>query len=139
MKQQHSRHEQHRCSACASLFALLKLLVLQGSGTQISKEFDTGVVLTQLALPSQSKLMFAATETGAIRTYKWPLSGEYSEYKAHASAVTKLKISSDDSVSTQLGNGIRRKLHDRVLSTACLSQLLVNAGQDRIQCQSGHC
>jgi hypothetical protein len=48
-----------------------------GSGTQITKEIDTGTNLTQVGLLPTTKIMFAATETGALRTYKFPLTGLY--------------------------------------------------------------
>ena len=48
-----------------------------GSGTQITKEIDAGTNLTQVGLLSAAKVMFAATESGALRTYKFPLTGEY--------------------------------------------------------------
>lgn len=48
----------------------------QGTGTTISKEIDTGGVnLTQLALLPNARVMFAATEAGGVRTYKYPLTG----------------------------------------------------------------
>ncbi len=47
-----------------------------GAGTQVTKEVDVGVPVTQLALLPGVKVMVAATEGGNLRTYKYPLSGE---------------------------------------------------------------
>ena len=46
-----------------------------GSGTQITKEIDAGTNLTQICLLPNAKVMFAATENGSLRTYKFPLTG----------------------------------------------------------------
>ncbi len=51
-----------------------------GSGTQITKEIDAGTNLTQVCLLPTAKVMFAATESGALRTYKYPLTGEFVFY-----------------------------------------------------------
>lgn len=50
--------------------------VLQGSGTQVSSELETQVLITALALPFGGKILFAATEAGVVRCYKYPLTGE---------------------------------------------------------------
>lgn len=44
---------------------------------QISKEYETQVPLTQVCLPLNNKVLFAATETGSVRSYKYPFTGEY--------------------------------------------------------------
>lgn len=50
-------------------------LWLQGSGTQVTREMETQVLITALALPYGGKILFAATETGVVRCYKYPLTG----------------------------------------------------------------
>jgi len=65
---------------------------------QISKEYDTGVVLTQAVLPQSSRTLFAASETGTVRSYKFPLTGEYQEYQCHSAAITRMRISYDDAL-----------------------------------------
>ena len=65
---------------------------------QVSKEFDTGVVLTQVALPNNARTLFTASETGAVRSYKFPLTGEYQEYQSHSAAITRLRVSHDDTM-----------------------------------------
>jgi hypothetical protein len=49
----------------------------QGAGTQVSRELDTQVMITALALPHGGKILFAATESGVVRCYKYPLTGEH--------------------------------------------------------------
>jgi hypothetical protein len=49
----------------------------QGSGTQVSRELDAQVLITALALPNGGKILFAATETGVVRCYKYPLTGRW--------------------------------------------------------------
>jgi hypothetical protein len=49
--------------------------VLQGSGTQVTRELETQVLITALALPYGGRILFAATETGVVRCYKYPLTG----------------------------------------------------------------
>lgn len=48
---------------------------MQGSGTQVTREMETQVLVTALALPYGGKILFAATETGVVRCYKYPLTG----------------------------------------------------------------
>ncbi len=62
------------------------------------REYDTGVALTQLALAPNTKVMFAGTDTGAVRCYKWPLSGEFTELKLHTGPVSRLRLSGDESL-----------------------------------------
>ncbi|GLC59167.1 hypothetical protein PLESTB_001455600 [Pleodorina starrii] len=70
-----------------------------GSGTTISKEIDTGGVnLTQLVLLGNARVMFAATESGGVRTYKYPLTGEFQESKCHAAPVSRLRVTWDESL-----------------------------------------
>ena len=45
-------------------------------------------------LPCQ--VLFATTETGSLRTYKYPLSGEFQEIKAHASQIQRMRVSWDE-------------------------------------------
>lgn len=59
--------------------------LLQGSGTQVTREMETQVLITALALPYGGKILFAATETGVVRCYKYPLTGMM---KAHSAVLT---------------------------------------------------
>ena len=65
---------------------------------QVVKEIDTDVLLTALILPAGGRTLFAATETGSVRCYKFPLTGEHQEYKCHNSSITRLCISWDDTL-----------------------------------------
>lgn len=65
---------------------------------QISKEFPTGSVLTQVVLPASGRTLFAASELGTVRSYKFPLNGEFAEYQCHSAPITRMRISFDDSL-----------------------------------------
>lgn len=63
----------------------------------VQHEYDVGAVsLTQLALSSSGKVLFAASEVGALRAYKLPLNGEYFEFLASERPVTRLVASTDE-------------------------------------------
>lgn len=68
----------------------------QNSGTQLTKEIDTNTNLTQIGLLAAAKVMFAASEAGGVRTYKYPLTGEFNEMKTHNGPVNRLQISWDE-------------------------------------------
>ncbi len=42
------------------------------------------------------KMLFAGTEKGTIRCYKFPLTGDFQEYLCHSGPVTRLRVSQDD-------------------------------------------
>eukprot|EP00741_Cyanophora_paradoxa_P020094 tig00021234_g19395.t1 len=62
----------------------------------INKEYDTGPALTQIVLSHSGRMFFAGSEIGTIRSYKFPLTGEYQEYQCHSGPVSRLRISFDD-------------------------------------------
>jgi hypothetical protein len=67
--------------------------------SQIVRELESDVVLSQVILSHSGKMMFVGTLNGTIRAMKYPLSAEsheYQDHQAHASPVTKLRISFDD-------------------------------------------
>ena len=64
----------------------------------MSKEFDTGAVMTQICLPTSGRALFVASETGTIRSYNYPLTGQFTEYQAHAGPIARLRISFDDAM-----------------------------------------
>lgn len=43
---------------------------------QVTRSFDCGTNLTALAFLSSRRLFFAGTEFGAVRAYRYPLTGE---------------------------------------------------------------
>lgn len=66
--------------------------------SQINKDIDSTVCITQLAIAQSGRLLFAGTETGAIRLYKLPLTGDFTEYQCHAAPVTRLRVAYDDTL-----------------------------------------
>lgn len=67
--------------------------------SQILRTVDAaGSVLTQVAMSHSGRMLFCGTNTGSVRSIKFPLSesGEYTEHQAHACQITKMKITYDD-------------------------------------------
>ncbi|XP_075280835.1 cilia- and flagella-associated protein 57 isoform X3 [Opisthocomus hoazin] len=56
------------------------------------------VVYTAVAVPHSGHMVFVGTSLGTIRAMKYPLplTKDFNEYQAHAGAVTKMSITSDD-------------------------------------------
>ncbi|XP_042660049.1 cilia- and flagella-associated protein 57 isoform X2 [Tyto alba] len=57
-----------------------------------------GVVYTAVAVSHSGHIVFVGTSLGTIRAMKYPLplTRDFSEYQAHAGAVTKMSITNDD-------------------------------------------
>ncbi|KAK9834356.1 hypothetical protein WJX84_006234, partial [Apatococcus fuscideae] len=88
----------------------------EGAGTQMVKEYDTKILVTQICLPAGGRVLFAGTETGCIRAYKYPLTGEYQEYRCCSSSITRLRLSHDDGllfVSSEDGSLFVFEVKDR--------------------------
>jgi WD40 repeat protein len=70
-----------------------------------TKELDAGVALTQVLLshPPQ-RMMFASTESGLIRSFGFPLSGEWADVPCHSAPVTRLRISQNDAYLFSAGD-----------------------------------
>ena len=67
------------------------------SDSQTSKEFYCDdCCLTQVCLSNTGRMLFAATDKGAVRSYKFPLTGEFQSYECHGGAVTRVRISYND-------------------------------------------
>ncbi|KAJ3354153.1 Cilia- and flagella-associated protein 57 [Entophlyctis luteolus] len=67
--------------------------------SQIVRELESNQVLIQVALSHSGRMMFVGTASGTIRSMKFPLSNdldEYQEHLCHSGAVTKLRVSYDD-------------------------------------------
>ena len=47
---------------------------------------------------SCARTLFAGTEDGCIRCYKFPLTGEYQELRCSTGSISRLRLSHDDSV-----------------------------------------
>ncbi|XP_013398082.1 cilia- and flagella-associated protein 57 [Lingula anatina] len=54
--------------------------------------------LNTVGMSHSGRMLFAGTNTGTLRSYKFPLTadGEWQEYQGHSSAITKMKITYDD-------------------------------------------
>eukprot|EP00887_Chlorella_sp_A99_P007960 scaffold12.g7960.t1 len=90
-------------SAVYAAAADRRLRLLEDSpsgGLAVSKEVDAGTVLTQLVAPGAGgRLLFAATEDGAVRTYKLPLGeSEFTSARCGGGAVTRLAASADEAL-----------------------------------------
>lgn len=59
---------------------------------QCRREIPSDVTLTQVVLSRSGRMLFAGTNTGAIRSYKFPLTtpGEWQEHQAHSAPITKV-------------------------------------------------
>jgi WD40 repeat protein len=69
--------------------------------SQVVKEIDSDVILTQITFSHSGRMLFAGTATGTVRALKFPFSeessrSEYQEHQAHAAAITKIRVSYDD-------------------------------------------
>ncbi|KAI8825817.1 WD40-repeat-containing domain protein [Fimicolochytrium jonesii] len=66
--------------------------------SQIVREQESDVVLTQVILSQSGRMMFVGTANGTIRSIKYPLGNdnEFQEHQAHSAPVTKLRVSFDD-------------------------------------------
>jgi cilia- and flagella-associated protein 57 len=71
--------------------------------SNVNKEFEVGTVLTAVALSHSGRMVFAGTEGGAVRSYKFPLSGEFQEYLCHARPVAALAVTYDDAFLFSIG------------------------------------
>eukprot|EP01049_Picozoa_sp_SAG25_P000738 SAG25_NODE_27_length_21065_cov_19.427931_6_plen_457_part_00 len=72
--------------------------------SQTSKEFYCDdCCLTQVALSNTGRMLFAATSKGAVRSYKFPLTGECTPYEGHCGEVTRLRISFNDDYLFSVG------------------------------------
>jgi WD40 repeat protein len=68
--------------------------------SQVSKELECGVVIGQLVLSHSQKMLFAGTsepgKPGCVRSYKYPLTGDFTEYQCLSAPISRLRISFDD-------------------------------------------
>jgi len=65
----------------------------------LTKTIDARVVLTQLALSNPpERMLFAGTAHGVIRAMNFPLDMNVKDFMCHSKAVTRLRVSVDDSL-----------------------------------------
>lgn len=69
--------------------------------SQLTKEFLCDSVLGQLVLSNSQRMLFGASaepdRPGAVRSFKFPLTGESAEFQCLSAPVSRLRISYDDS------------------------------------------
>ncbi|CAL8468481.1 g8021 [Coccomyxa elongata] len=90
--------DSQRLYASSSDGKIKELEEVAGTGMQIIREFNTSCAILQLVLPPGGKTLYAGTDTGCIRAYKLPLSGEQQEVRCFSGAVTRLRLSHNDSL-----------------------------------------
>ncbi|XP_006813560.1 cilia- and flagella-associated protein 57-like [Saccoglossus kowalevskii] len=69
------------------------------SDSQILRDVESGgMTLMQVSMSHSGRMLFAGTNTGALRSMKFPLTvpGEWTEYMGHGSTITKMRITYDD-------------------------------------------
>ncbi|NXW07254.1 CFA57 protein, partial [Fregetta grallaria] len=77
-----------------------------------------GVVYTAVAVSHSGHMVFVGTSLGTIRAMKYPLplTKDFNEYQAHASAVTKMSVTNDDLfllTASEDGSIFIWKVHDK--------------------------
>ena len=86
-------------SAAGSTDRFLKEVSIDGAS---ENRKDMGIILSQIAFPTSNKLLFAgisdeSKSAGAVRCYKFPLTGHCSEYQAHDErGIEKMRVTHDD-------------------------------------------
>ncbi|TPX41520.1 hypothetical protein SeMB42_g05538 [Synchytrium endobioticum] len=97
-------------------------MLKQITDSAVTCEIDCGLVLTQIILSHSGRMMFAGTSSGTVRSMKYPLSGDasdYQEHEAHSGAVTRFRVSYDDQFLFSTGED------------GCLYQFRVSNRDDR--------
>ncbi|KAJ3163963.1 Cilia- and flagella-associated protein 57 [Geranomyces variabilis] len=65
----------------------------------VTLEMESDQVLTQIVLSTSGRMLFAGTQSGTVRSLRFPLSGhpdDFQEHVAHGGAVTMMRVSYDD-------------------------------------------
>lgn len=90
---------------------LLKEVDANGTFTQEIRAMES---FSQLVLPARSRSMFAATDSGLIRAYRFPLTGEFQEpeIKAHHGRIRRMVVSQDQSVLFAAGDDGCLSVHE---------------------------
>eukprot|EP00967_Tisochrysis_lutea_P077403 scaffold105095_cov27-Tisochrysis_lutea.AAC.1 len=91
----------YTCAVCSpdarSVYAVgSDMKMKEIADSNVNKDFPTGTVITQIVLANSGRMLFAGTDMGTIRSYKFPLTGEYSEVQVHSAPVTRMRVSPDD-------------------------------------------
>eukprot|EP00474_Spongospora_subterranea_P010666 CRZ11124.1 hypothetical protein [Spongospora subterranea] len=70
----------------------------------VQKELDSGTILTQIVLSRPpERMLFTGSENGVIRSFKFPLTGHCQDYQCHSAAVSRLRLSRDDTMLFSAG------------------------------------
>ena len=67
--------------------------------SQKLRDVDSGdTTLTSVAMSHSGRMLFSGTNSGTLRSFKFPLTqpGEWTEYQGHSAAIIKMKITYDD-------------------------------------------
>uniref|UniRef100_A0A7S0VMW2 Cilia- and flagella-associated protein 57 n=1 Tax=Hemiselmis tepida TaxID=464990 RepID=A0A7S0VMW2_9CRYP len=65
--------------------------------SNIVKEYDLpGAVLCQVVLSHSGRMLFTATDTGSIQSWKFPLTNEVQDHQCHSRAVARMCMTHDD-------------------------------------------
>lgn len=51
-----------------------------------------------MTVPAGERIVFVGTDRGSIRMYKYPINGDYHEYKCQSRPVTRLAVTPDGNV-----------------------------------------
>jgi WD40 repeat protein len=77
-----------------------KLKIAQvGTENHKIKELSAGLVLSQVVVPNFSdkdRLLFAGTETGAVRVFSFPIDGKCYDLQAHSGPITRMVMACND-------------------------------------------
>ncbi|KFH01430.1 WD domain, G-beta repeat-containing protein [Toxoplasma gondii VAND] len=77
------------------------------SNSQLVNTYDAGSTLSSLALPRTTRALFAGTADagapGQLRSYAFPLTGEYLRYPCHGGPVQRICVSKDGSFVISCG------------------------------------
>ncbi len=75
------------------------------NGRTLTKSMDASVMLTQLVVSNPpERMLFAGTHNGVIRSLKFPLTGDVKDYQCHRGAVSRMRITHDDSFLVSAGD-----------------------------------
>merc|ERR1719440_1245884 len=98
---------------CAVCTADARAIYAVGSDRKLKEIADANVTreiadpasvqINQIVLSHSGRMLFAGTEAGTIRSYKFPLTGDYTEIQVHSAPVTRLRITTDDAFLFSVG------------------------------------
>lgn len=73
-----------RLAVTAPRSKLKEMEDVPGSGTQVTREYECGAILTNMLLRPGSGTLYSASDKGWVRCYKYPLTGDSVTYKVRA-------------------------------------------------------